>query len=191
MKTSQHKNQRGMSLIEILVAVFVVSIGLLGVARMELLAKQSNAEAIQRTSASQLANDMMEKMRANPKTLNSYVGITVGTGTLAQPGADCMTTACLDTQLASWQIWQWEQSLIGAGEQSGGKNAGGLENPRGCINGPAGGSGEYTIAIVWRGKTPSPNPATTNCGNGANLYGSNEKYRRVITMTFFVSSNGI
>ena len=74
--------QSGVSLIEILVAVFVVSVGLLGVARMEILAKQSNAEAIQRTSASQLAHDMMEKMRANPASLVSYSSIVVGDGGL-------------------------------------------------------------------------------------------------------------
>lgn len=182
------KKQLGASLIEILVAVFVVSIGLLGVARMEIFAKQANFEAIQRTTASQVANDIIEKMRANPAELASYAGQTVGDGTLAIPGTDCTSTVCSNADVVAWHIWEWEQLLIGSAEKAGGNNTGGLDRPRGCITGPAGGAGEYTIAIAWRGNSPMSNPNSTNCGEGMDLYGDNEEYRRVITMTVFISN---
>ncbi|MGD8784366.1 MAG: type IV pilus modification protein PilV [Thioalkalispiraceae bacterium] len=183
--------QNGSSLIEILVAVFVVSIGLLGVARMEIFSTQSNFAAIQRTTAANFAHDFMEKMRANPAELGSYVGLTVGDGTFAIPGTDCRINNCTTADIAQWDIWAWEQQLIGAAEAAAGANTGGLDSPRGCITGPAGGAGEYTISIVWRGSQPQPNPATTNCGEGEGLYGANEQYRRVLTMTFFVSDDGV
>lgn len=180
-----------MSLIEVLVAVFVVSIGLLGVARMELFAKQSGFEAVQRTTASMIAHDMMQKIRANPGALASYAEVTVGDGTVTA-ATNCKTDTCSNTQLAAWDIYEWEQLLIGSSEKAGTSNTGGLANPRGCITSTAGGAaGEYTVAIAWRGNTILPNSNTTTCGNGADLYGDNEAYRRVMTVTFFVSDNGV
>lgn len=187
-----NKLQKGTSLIEILVAVFVVSIGLLGVARMEILSKQSGHEALQRTSASMIAQEIMEKMRANPSSLISYTNQTVGAGTTPSPATDCSSLNCATaTEIATYDIWQWEQVLLGTAEKSGATNTGGLADPRGCITGPAGGAGVYTIAIVWKGNTPLPNPVSSNCGEGLNLYGANEEYRRVLTVTFFVSDDGL
>lgn len=192
MNMHTHSKQSGMSLIEIMVAVFVVSIGLLGVARMEILAKQSNVEAIQRTAATQIAQQIIEKMRANPSQLSTYVGNTLGAGKLTAPSPDCAGTTCTSAQLATWDLYQWEQSLIGADEKAGTANAGGLDSPRGCITGPAGGGpGAYTIAIAWRGKTPMKNPTTTTCGNGQNLYGTNEQYRRVLILNLYISDDGV
>lgn len=190
MVTNMNSKQHGASLIEILVAVFVVSVGLLGVARMEIFAKQANSEAIQRTTASQVAHDIMEKMRANPEVLANYVDATVGAG-LDAPGTDCTAAACTAAQIATWDIWEWEQLLIGSAEKAGENNTGGLDSPRGCITGPAGGSGEYVISIAWRGNSPMTNPDSTSCGEGLDLYGDNEEYRRVLTMTLFISDEGV
>jgi type IV pilus assembly protein PilV len=189
---SIYKNQTGASLIEILVAVFVVSIGLLGVARMEIYSTQSNFAAIQRTSAAQIAHDFMERMRSNPSQLAAYSGLTVGDGSLNMPGTDCRTASCTAADLASWDIWEWEQQLIGSAEvAASGSNTGGLADPRGCITGPAGGPGEYTISIAWRGQSSQTNPTSTTCGEGGGLYGTGEEFRRVLTMTFFVSDDGV
>jgi hypothetical protein len=108
------------------------------------------------------------------------------------PGTDCRVTNCATTDLAAWDSYVWEQQLIGAAEVAAGNNTGGLDSPRGCITGPAaGGPGEYTISIVWRGSQSQPNPTTTTCGEGLNLYGTGEEFRRVLTMTFYVSDDGV
>lgn len=182
-----------MSLVEILVAVFVVSVGLLGVARMEILAKESNIEAMQRTSATQLARSMIEKMRANPKQLAGYVGQTLGAGSLSAPATNCDSAQCSSADMVSWDLYQWEQSLMGTGEKSGNTNTGGLDTPRGCIAGPAaGGAGAYVISIAWRGKSPmTDQQAAATCGTGSNLYGTNEVYRRVMSLTLYISDDGL
>ena len=89
-----YSKQNGASLVEVLVAVFVVSIGLLGVARMEIFSTQSNYAAIQRTSAANIAHDFMEKMRANPAELAAYAGIALGDGALNMPATDCRVNDC-------------------------------------------------------------------------------------------------
>ncbi len=193
MNSIKIRKQSGSSLIEILVAVFIVSIGLLGVARMELFAKQSSFEAVQRTTASMIVHDMMAKIRANPSNLDSYTGTTVGDETLATPSMTCNSTDCTSAEIATWDIYEWEQMLIGSSEKAGSTNTGGLANPRGCITSTAssGQAGEYTVAVAWRGNAALTNATSTTCGNGANLYGTNEVYRRVITVTFYVSDDGV
>lgn len=56
---------RGFSLIEVLVAVLVLAIGLLGLAGLQLTGLKSNHSAYVRSQAALLAYDITERMRAN------------------------------------------------------------------------------------------------------------------------------
>jgi type IV pilus assembly protein PilV len=56
---------RGMTLIEVLVALLIVSIGLLGLAALQANSLKFNHSAYLRTQATQLAYDMGERIRAN------------------------------------------------------------------------------------------------------------------------------
>lgn len=58
---------RGFTLIEALVALLVLSIGLLGVAALQLTSLQNNSAAAIRTQATYLAYDIADRMRANRK----------------------------------------------------------------------------------------------------------------------------
>lgn len=58
--------QRGVSLIEVLVAVCVFGIGLAGHAGMLVMSARSNHSAYLRTQVAFLANHMADRMRANP-----------------------------------------------------------------------------------------------------------------------------
>lgn len=58
-------SQRGVSLIEVLIAVLVLSIGLLGLAGLQATALQANQGAHLRSQAVNLAYDMSDRMRAN------------------------------------------------------------------------------------------------------------------------------
>ena len=57
--------QRGATLIEVLVAMLILSVGLLGLAGMQMKALQSNQSAYYRSQATVLAYDIMDRMRAN------------------------------------------------------------------------------------------------------------------------------
>lgn len=59
------KRQNGATLIEVLIAVVVLSIGLLGLAGLQVTSVQSNHSAYQRSQATLLANDLADRMRAN------------------------------------------------------------------------------------------------------------------------------
>ncbi len=62
---SRSRGVGGFTLIEALVALLVLSIGLLGVAAMQLASLQANNGAFQRTQATFLAQDIADRMRAN------------------------------------------------------------------------------------------------------------------------------
>ncbi len=68
--------QRGFSLLEILVAIIVLSIGLLGLAGLQVSGMKANQGAYLRTQANALAYDIIERMRANvtPAINGAYVG---------------------------------------------------------------------------------------------------------------------
>jgi type IV pilus assembly protein PilV len=57
--------QAGISLIEMLIALLVLSFGLLGMAGLQTYALRNNNNAYYRSQASELANDIVDRMRAN------------------------------------------------------------------------------------------------------------------------------
>ena len=77
--------QQGFTLLEVLIALLVLSIGLLGLAALQTTGLRSNEMASMRTTSTHLAYDITDRMRANPAgvTANQYVlaGGAAPTGT--------------------------------------------------------------------------------------------------------------
>ncbi|MSR08829.1 MAG: type IV pilus modification protein PilV [Gammaproteobacteria bacterium] len=185
--------QRGFGLIEVLITMLVLAVGMLAAASLELFSKRSNFDAAQRTAAANLAQDLLERMRSNPKGLIDYIpAAEIGGGTLANaPPSDCgdPATACDATDVANFDLWQWEQAVDGAMEQTDGVVTGGLAQPTACIAGPlAGGSGNYEVAIAWRGMNETTDPDMDDCGAGSGKYGDDDTYRRVLVIRTFISA---
>ena len=182
-------------MMEVLVAVFVLSIGSLGVAGLQVTAKRSNYEATQRVTATALAQDIIERMRSNPAELGTYtnagVGRTIDGATMAE--VSCTSTSdCTPATLAQYDLYELEQAANGITEQVGGDNVGGLALPTTCITGPDGGPGVYSVAVAWRGLTKLSNPATDACGSGSGRYDTvggveADVYRRILVMQVYIS----
>jgi type IV pilus assembly protein PilV len=184
-------NQNGVSLIEVLVTLIIISVALLGTASLQVMSKQSNFQAVQRVSAAQLVNDLMQRMRNNREGLDNYLpDDDLGVGSLGTaPAVDCAADAadCTTIQLADYDLWQWEQQIDGAMNKVGTTNAGGLLEPTACITGPAGGgNGIYEVAIAWRGQTEHVNPTIHDCGADSSKYGDANEYRHVLVMETFI-----
>lgn len=188
MKFSFNK-QRGISLIEVLVTLVLISIALLGSASLQVLSKRSNYEAAQRTVAAQLANDLLARMRGNRGALDGYLpAVTLGGATLAEPAVDCTdaTVSCTSDDVAAYELWQWEQQLAGVMEEG----TGGLLEPTVCLDGPVGGdAGVYQVAIAWRGGTEHLDPEINDCGSDTDLYGDSNEFRHVLVMQTFIDNN--
>lgn len=183
---------RGFSLIEVLISILVFGIGILGTASLQTVAKRANFDAVQRTTASQLAYDILERMRANSNGLAWYLaapGSALGVqNVMATPAKNCKAAICDSQELAALDHWEWQALLNGELESRNNANSGGLADATACITGPAdGSSGLYVVTIAWRGVTDIPTAQVVACGDGSGLYGANNEFRRVLSVSTFIS----
>lgn len=182
--------QRGFSLIEMLVALVIFSVGLLAIAGMQTMSKQANFESLQRTAASQIAYGLLEDMRLNGDAIASYLAAAgLGGGSRGgEPAPNCSgTSICNATQKAAHDLWFWEQVLDGNLEMNGAAGAGGLVLPTLCVTGPAGGgAGIYTVTVAWRGTASLRNANPSNCGTAGGNYGANNEFRRIMQIPTYI-----
>lgn len=100
---------RGFTLVEVLVALVVLSIGLLGMAKMVMVSSHSNDSAYLRSQATALAYQAMDSMRANlsASTTNGYI---TGLGVMPPAAPNC-SAYCPPPTLALSDVWGWKQHL--------------------------------------------------------------------------------
>ena len=93
---------RGFSLVESMVALVVLSVGLLGVARMYVYSLQNGRTALLNSQAVVLAADMADRIRANRTAGNDYAG---GAADFAcvDGGVDCTPTQMAANDLLVWR----------------------------------------------------------------------------------------
>lgn len=100
----------GFSLVELLVALVVASVGLLGVATLSLQATRYNHDAKLRNQATLLASDMAERIRANPvSAVINYPA--AGTGT--DNSCDTASPPCTPAQRAEQDVLEWNARVTG------------------------------------------------------------------------------
>lgn len=105
-RSNPHRNT-GFTLLEVLIAVIVLSIGLLGLAGLQTTGLRNNQDAYARTQATTLANDMADRIRANIAGYNA--GSYNNTATLT---ATCETSGgCTPQQMAQHDTFRWNQAL--------------------------------------------------------------------------------
>lgn len=105
------KNQAGSSLIEVVVALFVLAIGMLGVLSMQVKSMQFNQSAYYYSQATYLANEILEGMRSNRSIANAYLielDDPSPTG-IADCAADGVT--CTPLQLRDYNLSQWRDNI--------------------------------------------------------------------------------
>lgn len=98
------RQTQGFTLIEVLVAILIVAVGILGVAGMQVVSMQQNRNALLRDQALQAGNDILDRMRAN--SLTTYAPVTFD----AEPttGSDCNNVSCTRFVMKDFDIAQWK-----------------------------------------------------------------------------------
>ncbi len=90
------RRHAGVSLIEVLVAIVLLSLGLLGLAGLQASGVRVSQSSIHRSQAAQLAHDMIERMRANVAHAGDY-DLALG-----DPAPACASVAGCD--LRDWRL---------------------------------------------------------------------------------------
>ncbi len=172
------RRERGFTLIEVLIAVFVLGFGLLSLARVLARSSAGELEAVQRAQAMTIAQDIVDRVNLNRKNAAAYVGDYVTYG----PVEDC-ADAGLTTQVERDQC-SLRNLLRGATTYEGAKTIGAPFAARACITSTA--ANIYVIAIAWQGvvKTDAPD---SDCGQGAF---DDEKNRRVYSTVVQIATLG-
>jgi len=153
------RKQRGATLIEVLITVLVLAVGLLGLASTQMLSMKNSNSGHQRYMATLAAQDLAERMRANPAGVasGSYYGEVGdgpetedsdgaegglegggdGTGDESEAGSDDCNSGCSAAQLAAMDKREWGQLI----ETN-------LPSARGQIS--SNDDGDITITVKWK-----------------------------------------
>lgn len=123
---SANKKQHGFTLIESLLTLFILAVGMLGVAGLQMQSLRSGSVAMQRMGVSIKSQEMMDRVRANmikqagisdskyditrllsarQQTLDLYASVS-------GVNSPCMNgTVCTPDQIVAYDIFQWEREI--------------------------------------------------------------------------------
>ncbi|MCO5975943.1 type IV pilus modification protein PilV [Ideonella oryzae] len=118
LTSGSHRRVRGATLVEVLVAILIVSIGMLAMAGLLGNATRFGKTAEFRAIATLLASDMADRMRANFGAPAGAVYAKVTPSILAKgipAAADCVNPdVCTQTEMAAQDVAAWEAALFKA-----------------------------------------------------------------------------
>ena len=175
---------RGFTLIEVLIAMLIMSFGLLSIAATQMRAQHAELESYQRSQALILLDDLYNRITTN-RDANRCYAITdpltgspwIGQGNTQAFGCSGWGTTSTRA-MADADIAAVDALLKGATETLAGSRVGTMSGARACISfDPV--TDVYTLAIAWQGSVETIVP-TNRCATGN--YGTDSR-RRVVTRT--------
>ena len=135
----------GFTIVEVLVSLVILSIGLLGIAKLVLYSAHSNDSAYLRSQATQLAYEILDNMRANPTAVAAGNYNTPLGAAATSPGFTCLNTNCPSAaNLAAYDIYVWKSRLA-----AGPPTNGALPSGQGSVTVAGTTSLVATIVVQW------------------------------------------
>lgn len=104
--------QSGFNLLEVLIALLVLALGLLGLAALQNLSLRFANESYGRTQATFMTYEIIDRMRANPTGVSAghYNGFTAWL-TSPPTSSDCTSTPCNTSAMANYDVSQWMTAI--------------------------------------------------------------------------------
>jgi type IV pilus assembly protein PilV len=140
--------QQGVTLVESMIALLVISIGLLGIASLQITAMSQNNSSLNHSKAVWYAYNMSDRIRANLSEFNNYNGID----TSNSYSQDCMSSACTNAQMLTADAADWSTMIAN------------LPGGRGIIANTADG---LQVSVMWDDE--GTGATGTNCGTNPNV----------------------
>ncbi len=110
--TNLRIRQTGVGLIEVLLAVVILSIGFLAAAQMQIEGMQANQAALFSSQANFMLRDMTDRMRANPQGVSNGLYDTMDTTTnVTLPTCITSQAACSPADLATADLYNWRSKF--------------------------------------------------------------------------------
>ena len=147
-KQSGTKNQTGLTLVESMIAMLVISIGLLGIAALQITAMSQNSSALNHSQAVWIAYNMSDRIRANMIQFANYDGVDTTSGY----SQNCMASVCTNAQMLTADAADWT-TLVAS-----------LPGGRGVISSNADG---LLVSVMWDDE--GTGATGTNCGSNPDV----------------------
>ena len=103
-KKRPQQNQTGFSLVEVLIALIILSVGMLGIAGLYVQSLQAGRTSLFRHHAVTLAGDIADRIRANPTAAAAYEATAGADNSCIAGGVDCTPA-----QMAAQDIQLWQE----------------------------------------------------------------------------------
>ena len=102
-------SQRGISLIESMVAIVVMALGILGIVGVQLRTLSDTQTGVRRAQAIHLIEDLSERIKVNPNALLNIGGYAMAWSTNPTGAPDCKATACTTAQIIQYNLQEWKR----------------------------------------------------------------------------------
>ncbi|MEY4018371.1 MAG: hypothetical protein RLZZ189_2169 [Pseudomonadota bacterium] len=155
VRSLSRKASAGLAMLEALAALLILTAGAVGVLWWQQQATLRQQQQTYQFIAMALASDLADRMRINASQSALYA---MHWGESRQTTQDCFANACSWTQLAQWDIAQWQQALR-------------AQLPKGdaSVYSLRGQTGWWAISVGWPANKISSNnttcPAHMQCWN--------------------------
>lgn len=157
LRKSFRTRQRGVGLIEVMIAILVLSVGLFGVVLSQLNSLRSQRNAHLRATAVQLASDMAERMRLNTAAIAratgdyadpataTYVSLVPAAGA-SSPSAPALPTSFTSASQATYDLAAWRYEIA---------RRLGTTTATGVVHETAGQTLGRTVVVMWQDAQPT------------------------------------
>jgi len=123
-------SQSGFTLFEVLITLVILAIGLLGLAGLQVTGLKQNHSAYQRSQATLLTYDIIDRMRANTVDIANYPGSS-------SADANCdASTPCSPTAITKNDLFEWNSAITSV-------------LASGAVGTISASGGLYSISITW------------------------------------------
>lgn len=109
IKTTSVRRQRGITLLESLVAIVVAALGILGILGVQMRTLTDTQTTVRRAQAIRLIEDLGERMKVNPNALAGIDAYKSGFSNEPTPGS--CASGCNQSQLAAYDLAVWKQTV--------------------------------------------------------------------------------
>lgn len=171
-RLSTPNKQKGSTLIEVLIALLVFTVGLQGIVSMQYQSVKDNFDSSQRSHGVWAAQELINRIRANP---NGRVSVPPNASSYSFNGNPCdanepnpfcadrqagPAAPCDSAQIATFDIWE---SVCSTPNQAHNQGRGQLFNPNltiTCADAPCTQNSQFTLNLQWQSKSVSDDDTT-------------------------------
>ena len=106
-----NKSQRGITLLESLIAIVVMALGILGIVGVQMRTLADTQTTVRRAQAIRLIEDLSERMKVNPNALADISSYVTGWSNTPISSVNWKANTCNHSDLANYDTSQWKTSV--------------------------------------------------------------------------------